>query len=89
MKEKQIIDLENAVKFKDTLVCKRDAYYVMDQKGKAIGDAHCVKCWENTYKKRKLIVKPDDAQLKICPTCGQIYSRIETENIKKKFRWFG
>jgi murein L,D-transpeptidase YafK len=89
-KNRQIADLESALKFKDKLVCIGDAYFEMDEKGKPTGHANCVKCWENTYKKRKLVVKTDDTNIKICATCGQTYSRAETENIKKKkFRFFG
>jgi hypothetical protein len=87
-KDKDIAELEQALKFKDKLVCIRDAYYMIDSKGKPTGDGHCVKCWENNHKKRKLVVKTDDADVKICPTCGQTYSRVETENIKKKFSFF-
>jgi Zn finger protein HypA/HybF involved in hydrogenase expression len=83
-KDKQISDLEFAMKFKDKLVCVGDAYYEMDGNGKPTGHANCIKCWENTYKKRTLVVKTDDPQVKVCPTCGQTYSRVETDNIKKK-----
>jgi len=87
-KNKQISDLEWALKFKDKLICIGDAYYEMDGKGNPTGHANCVKCWENTFKKRTLVVKTDDAQVKLCPTCGQTYSRVETELKKKKFRFF-
>jgi hypothetical protein len=89
-KEKQVYELETALKFKGNMVCIRDAYYATDEKGNPVGDAQCVKCWENTLKKRKLIVKPDDPQLKICPTCSQTYARSETERIskRKKFGFF-
>lgn len=87
-KNKQISDLEYALKFKDKLVCIGDAYYETDDNGKPTGHANCVKCWENSYKKRKLVVKTDDPLVKICPNCGQMYSRIETDNIKKKFSFF-
>ena len=83
-KNKQISDLEYALKFKDKMVCIGDAYYEMDSSGKPTGHACCIKCWENSYKKRTLVVKTDDAQVKICPNCGQTYSRVETDNIKKK-----
>lgn len=81
-KNKQISDLEFALKFKDKMICIRDAYYEIDGNGKPSGHANCIKCWENTYKKRTLVVKTDDAQVKICPTCGQTYSRAETEMIR-------
>lgn len=87
-KSKQISDLEYALKFKDKLVCIGDAYYEMDDNGRPIGHANCVKCWENTFKKRTLVVKTDDPQVKICPTCGHCYSRVETQLIKKKFSIF-
>lgn len=85
-KNKQISDLEFALKFKDKMVCVGDAYYEMDGNGRPTGHANCVKCWENTYKKRKLVVKTDDPLVKICPTCGQGYSRAETQMVKKK-KW--
>ena len=87
-KNKQISDLDFALKYKGKLVCRGDALYETDEKGKPIGDANCVNCWENTYKKRKLIVKHDDSQVKVCPTCKQTYARTETENIKKKTGFF-
>lgn len=87
-KNKQVSDLEFALKFKDKLVCIGDAYYEMDGNGKPTGHANCIKCWENTFKKRTLVVKTDDPQVKICPTCGQTYSRAETQLIKKKFSIF-
>lgn len=83
-----IADLEGALRFKDKLVCVGDAYYEIDGKGKPTGHANCVKCWENTYKKRTLVVKTDDPKVKICPTCGHAYSRAETELVKKKFSLF-
>lgn len=83
-KNKQISDLEFALKFKDKLVCIGDAYYEMDSNGNPTGHACCIKCWENNYKKRTLVVKTDDALVKICPNCGQTYSRAETDNVKKK-----
>lgn len=86
-KNKQISDLEFALKFKDKMTVVGDAYYEMDAGGRPIGHANCVKCWENTYKKRKLVVKTDDPLVKICPTCGQGYSRAETEMRKKKKKW--
>jgi hypothetical protein len=87
-KDKQISDLEWALKFKDKLVCIGDAYYEVDSKGKPTSHANCIKCWENDYKKRTLVVKTDDVQVKICPTCEQTYARAETEIVKKRFKLF-
>jgi hypothetical protein len=88
-KNKQISDLEYALKFKDKMHCIGDAYYEVDNNGKPTGQANCVKCWENLYKKRKLVLKPDDELVKICSSCGHAYSRAATEIIKKKkFKFF-
>ena len=85
-RDSRIKELEASFEFKDNLVCKGDAYYEKNESGKAHGDAHCVKCWENQRRKRKLVIKPDNPEMKVCSNCGHLYAKSETENLKLKKR---
>lgn len=78
--------MEFALKFKDKMIGIGDAYYELDRNGRPSGHPNCVKCWENNYKKRKLVAKPYSL-VKKCLNCGEEYSR-STTTIKRKSNFF-
>ena len=72
-KDKRIEELEEAFQSKDSLVREYDAYYALDQKGRAIGVPFCLSCWENEHKKRQLVKDAKEFQVSVCTSCKQRY----------------
>ncbi len=70
--EKRIAELEEALESKDTLVRHYDAYYRLDKKGKPSGVPFCIRCWENEYRKRQLVMDVSGIY-NVCTTCSHRY----------------
>jgi len=75
-KEKKIAELEEAFETKDYLIRDRDAYYLINADGKAIGVPYCLRCWESDHKKKQLIDLHDNPTIRICTACRQKYDAV-------------
>jgi hypothetical protein len=80
-KDKRISELEDAFRAKETLVRHRDAMYVKDQHGEAVGVAYCLRCWESDHKQRQLVNDAKDFRVNACTACGQRYDDANSDHI--------
>jgi hypothetical protein len=72
-KDMRIAELEEAFQSKDKILRYGDAYYNIDEKGKAIGSPFCLSCWEVDHKKRQLVRNAKSHHLRVCVACGHEY----------------
>jgi hypothetical protein len=81
-KGKKIAELEEAFEIKDNLIRHLDAYYVADIDGKPVGLPQCLRCWQDSHKKRGLVYHHSNTTIKICTSCGQQYDAWSVPDIK-------
>lgn len=76
-KDKEIQDLKNMLMLKDKVIRFGDAYYSLNNSGKATGSPYCSHCWES---ESKLIHLHSKGVQRICASCDTIYQARNTPN---------
>lgn len=78
-KNQRILELEEAFQLKDTLIRSGDAYYDLDDSGKAVGEPYCMHCWETKHKAFHLHREVNTTLTKVCPSCKTKYQAKQTQ----------
>jgi len=69
-KEIEIEHLREKLRFKEKLVRVGEAYFEIDNSGKATGDPYCSNCWETKAMAVHLQAATTHASKTVCPSCG-------------------